>query len=120
MQDEELTHRIIGCCYEVMNELGTGFLESVYHNALLVALQEKEIDCKGKVPLEVKFRGVIVGIFEADILVEDRVILELKVAKETAPEHLAQLINYLKATGLKTGLVINFGKQSVEVNRVYG
>jgi GxxExxY protein len=120
MQDEELTRIIIGSCFEVMKELGAGFLESVYEKALLVALSQKGLKASQQVPLEVKFRGVVVGEFFADVLVEGRVILELKTVRTLAPEHQAQLINYLKATGIETGLLINFGNQRVDYRRCHG
>lgn len=119
MEDESLTYAIIGCCFEVMNELGPGFLESVYQNALFIALRTKGMECKVKVPLRVSFRGEPVGIFEADLLVENKVIVELKVAKALAPEHQAQLLNYLKATGVQTGLLVNFGNGKIETKRAY-
>ena len=105
----ELTRRIIGCFYDVYNELGFGFLESVYHNALLVALEEAGLSAASRVKLPVFFRGRQVGDFEADILVERAVILELKAAEALATEHDAQLLNYLKATPVEVGLLLNFG-----------
>ena len=119
MLHEELTEKILKACFEVINELGAGFLESVYEKALVVVLKEMGLKVRSQVPLNVNFRGVSVGDFFADIIVEDRVILELKAVKQLAPEHKAQLINYLKATGVDVGLLINFGNPKLEYKRFY-
>jgi GxxExxY protein len=118
MVKDDLTAKILGACFEVINELGSGFLESVYEKALLIALQERGLKAVSQTPVSVRFRGQVVGEFFADILVEDSIILELKATKALAPEHLAQVINYLKATGLETGLLINFGNQKLEYRRL--
>ena len=116
---EELTGKILSVCFEVMNELGSGFLESVYEKALLIALEQKGIKSQNQAPLTVKFRGKIVGEFYADILVEDKIILEIKAVRALLPEHQAQLINYLKATNKEVGLLINFGKPKLEYKRLH-
>lgn len=116
---EELTHKILEACFEVSNELGAGFLESVYQNALLIALRQKGLLAKSQFPLSVKFRGEVVGQFYADILVNDTVIVELKAVTALAPEHSAQVINYLKATGIEVGLLVNFGRPKVEFKRLH-
>ena len=113
----DLTQNILGACFEVMNELGAGFLESVYEKALLVVLRERGLAVQSQVPISVMFRGDKVGEFIADILVEGKVIIELKAAKAIAPEHQAQLINYLKATGIEVGLLVNFGPTKLEYRR---
>ena len=118
MQDHDLTEKILAACFEVINELGAGFLESVYEKALLVVLQENGLSAVSQSPIPVRFRNQTVGEFFADILVENRVLVELKATKSIAPEHLSQVINYLKATGLKTGLLINFGNQKLEYRRL--
>ncbi|MDW8241532.1 MAG: GxxExxY protein, partial [Acidobacteriota bacterium] len=115
---KELTEKIIAACIEVSNELGSGFLESVYERALLIALAEKGLTAQAQVPLQVVFRGHVVGEFYADILVERRVVIELKAAKALTSEHEAQLLNYLKATGIKVGLLVNFGKPRLEWRRL--
>ena len=112
-----LTRAIIGCAFQVSNELGAGFLESVYEKALLVALKDDGITAVSQKPIEVTFRGQPVGTFFADLLVEDKVLVELKAAKAIAPEHQAQIINYLKATGVEVGLLINFGNPKLEHKR---
>jgi len=119
MMYEELTQVVIAACFEVINELGTGFLESVYERALLIALGQKGISARAQVPLNVRFRGEIVGEFFADVLVEEKLILELKAVRMLLPEHQAQVINYLKATGIDVGLLVNFGNAKLEVRRLY-
>ena len=114
---EDLTGKILQACFEVSKELGSGFLESVYEKALLVALRQKDLQAAAQVPLLVKFRGVIVGDFYADILVEGKVLIELKAVRNLANEHYAQLLNYLKATNLEVGLLINFGNPKLEYRR---
>ncbi|MBP6738534.1 MAG: GxxExxY protein [Leptospiraceae bacterium] len=116
--EEELTEKIIGACIEVSNTLGAGFLESVYHRALLVELDRLEIKYESQAKLEVKYKGFIVGDFIADIIVENKVILELKVAKAITNEMQGQLMNYLKATSVKLGYVINFGNPKLEWKRI--
>ena len=110
----DLTRAVIGCAFEVSNELGAGFLESVYESAMLVALKETGISAESQRSIEVTFRGQTVGTFYADLLVEDKVIVELKAAKAIAPEHQAQVINYLNATGIEVGLLLNFGNPKLE------
>jgi GxxExxY protein len=119
MEREELTEEILGACFEVSNELGSGFLESVYENALLIALHQKGINAVSQEPIAVRFREKPVGQFFADLLVDGEVIVELKAVKSLAPEHLAQVINYLKATGLETALLVNFGNRKVEYRRLH-
>ncbi len=117
LQYGEITEKIIGCAFEVINELGAGFLESVYEKAFAIALQDKGLRVKCQHPIHVRFRQRIVGEFYADLIVDEKVIIELKVAKAIAPEHQAQTINYLKATGIEVGLLINFGNPKLEYKR---
>ena len=116
MKHSDLTGKIIECAYNVHNTLGFGFLESVYQNALLIELRKSGIQAEKEKPIKVHYDKQIVGDYIADIIVEDKVILELKAVKEIHPAHEAQLVNYLKATGIEVGLLINFG-QSVEISR---
>ena len=116
---EELSGAILGSCFEISNELGPGFLESVYEKALLVALRQKGLSARSQVPLAVFFRGENVGDFFADIIVEEKIILELKTCKALTPEHQAQLINYLNATKMNVGLLINFGTPKLEYKRLH-
>lgn len=114
MLHKELTERIIGICFDVMNELGVGFVESVYHNALVVALRDAGLQVESQVPMDVQFRGRVVGQFKADLVVENLVLVELKSVATILPEHKAQTINYLVASGLQVGLLINFGQSKVQ------
>lgn len=116
--DDKLTEVIIGCCYEVMNVLGTGFMEAVYKNALRVELTKKGLRVQTEVPLNVYYKGVNVGFYKADLIVENAVIIELKCCKSLAPEHSAQGINYLHASGMKIVLLVNFGNPTVDIKRL--
>ncbi|WP_429884958.1 GxxExxY protein [Geoalkalibacter halelectricus] len=118
MENEQITEKVLGACFEVMNELGAGFLESVYEKSLLIALRDKGLCAKSQWPIPVCFRKEPVGEFFADILVEHKFVVELKAVKNLAPEHLAQVINYLKATGLQTALLVNFGNAKLEYRRL--
>ena len=113
----QITHAIIGCAFDVINELGHGFLESVYENAMIVALEDSGILVESQKPIDVRFRGRPVGNFYADLLVEDRVIVELKAVAALTSAHQAQVINYLNATGCQVGLLLNFGKPKLEHRR---
>lgn len=117
MKHEELTATILKCCFEVSNELGAGFLESVYEKALVVALSQLGLSVQSQVALKVNFRGVIVGDFYADLIVENKVLLEIKAVSKLTPDHKAQVINYLNATGYQVGLLVNFGTARVEYFR---
>lgn len=119
LRHEEITRKIIEACYEVANELGAGFLESVYEKALLVAVEEKGLRAESQVPLKVAFRGRKVGEFYADVVVEGKVVVEVKAVKKLLSEHQAQVINYLKATGMEVGLLVNFGLPKVEIKRLH-
>jgi GxxExxY protein len=117
MLHEELSRKILQACFEVSNELGIGFLESVYENALLIALRQKGLRAEEQIDLQVRFRGVVVGDFSVGILVENKILLELKAVAALVKEHQAQLINYLKATGMEVGMLINFGNPKLEYRR---
>ena len=116
--DQELTEQIINCAFEVHNLLGSGFLEKVYENALLVELRRRGLKAEAQYGLTVSYKENTVGEYLADVVVEDRIILELKALDKINDIHELQLKNYLKATGIELGLLINFGK-SVEVRRKY-
>jgi len=105
----DVTDRVLCSFYNVYNRLGHGFLEKVYENALAYELAKQGVSCGQQVPLNVKYDDKIVGEYFCDLIVEDKVILEIKVATTLRPEHEAQLLNYLKATGIKVGLLLNFG-----------
>jgi len=115
----ELTSTILGSCFDVMNELGNGFLESVYKNALIIALSEKGLHLEIEQQFDVCFRGRKIGFYKADIVIEKLVILELKCCKILLPEHQAQVINYLAASGLPVGLLANFNNPKLEYKRLY-
>lgn len=108
---KEETDSIIAAFYEVYNTLGYGFLERVYQNALYLELQQRGFDCKAQYPIKVTFKGREVGEYYADILVNDCVILELKSVDMLLRQHELQLINYLKATDIEVGLLLNFGEK---------
>jgi GxxExxY protein len=116
MLNKEITEKIIKCFYTVYNTLGYGFLEKVYENALLIELSKAGINAEKQKPIKVYYDNTIVGEYYADIIVNDLVILELKAAEILIEEHEFQLINYLKATKIETGLLLNFGK-SPEIKR---
>ena len=116
---ENLTRQIIGHSYEVMNELGIGFLESVYHKAFEVALRSAGLDVQSEMPLNVSFRGQNVGNFRADLSIEQKVIVEVKVAEAIVGEHKAQVINYLCASDLLVGLIVNFGQAKIQTARLH-
>lgn len=107
----DLTEKIIGAFYAVYNELGHGFLESVYEESLVIALRELGLVMDRQVPIPVWFRGHKVGDFRADILVENSVLLELNSVRSLDPSHEAQLLHYLKATEIEIGLLLNFGER---------
>jgi len=113
-----LTERIIGAFYEVYNSLGYGFLEKVYENALCTELEHMSLTYEQQVPIGVQYRGRTVGEYFADLVVDKAVIVEVKAVKTVLPQHEAQLLNYLKATGIEVGLVLNFGPRAKVVRKV--
>lgn len=114
----QITERIIGCAFTVANALGHGFLEKVYENALAHELRKAALAVAQQRGVAVHYDGVVVGEYTADLLVEDAVIVELKAVKALEDAHLAQCLNYLKATGLELALLVNFGAPRVDVRRV--
>jgi len=114
----EITKNIIGCAYKVSNTLGIGFVEKVYENALVHLLRKDGLKVVQQYPIKVSFEGMIVGDFIADLLIEDRVLVELKAVSALVNEHTAQALNYLRASGLEICLLINFGKSKVEIKRL--
>jgi GxxExxY protein len=114
---EELTYKIIGQGMQVHRTLGHGFLEKVYENSLMVLFRKSGIFAEQQVPIKVVFEGVIVGDYFADILVDRKVILELKTCDRITDIHKAQALNYLKATGIDLALILNFGARSFEHHR---
>ena len=115
---DPLTATVIGCAYEVANTLGHGFLEKVYENALAHQLRKAGLDVVQQHPVNVYFDGIVVGEFFADIMINDTLIIELKSVNELAGVHTAQCLNYLRATCVKTCLLINFGKPRIDIRRI--
>ncbi len=113
-----LSKQIIGCALTVLHTLGTGFLEKVYENALVYELRKSGLAVSQQHPMVVRYNGTVVGEYTVDLLVEHIVLVELKVAKAIDEIHLAQCLNYLKATGLHLCLLLNFGKPRLEIKRI--
>ena len=118
MELNDITYAINGAIFEVNKVLGPGFLEKVYENALLYELKNRGLKSVCQAPITVNYKGQCVGEYFADILVEDRVIIELKTAKKIEKIHEAQLLNYLKATGIQVGLLVNFRYPKAEIKRL--
>jgi GxxExxY protein len=118
LEDKDITEKIIACAFTVHQKLGAGFAEKVYENAVIIELRKLGFDVKQQFPITVYYEGNQVGEFFADILVENKIVCELKAAQHLASEHEVQLVNYLAATGHNTGLLLNFGK-SVTVKRKF-
>ena len=115
---KKLVYDIVGCAMEVHSELGSGSLESVYEEALTVLFREKHVPYERQKNIKIKFREkYLEKEFCADLIVDEKVILELKAVENLKPVYEAQIINYLKATGLKAGLLISFGKEKLEWKR---
>jgi len=117
MEINDLTYRINGAIYEVSRELGAGFLEKVYENALMTEFTLQGLRAESQVPVKVEYKGAKVGDYCADIVVEEKVLLELKAVEFLNKSHEAQLLNYLKATGIKIGLLVNFTFPKAEIKR---
>ena len=113
----EITEKIIGCAYRVYNKMGFGFLESVYEKCLLIEFHKEGLRTDSQVPIKVYYNNEIVGIFVADILVEEVVIIELKSVGTLIKAHEIQLVNYLVATHKDVGLLLNFGEKGVDIKR---
>lgn len=117
MVNDDLTHTIIGCAYRVDNTMGHGFLEAVYEECMMIELRKHGIPVLQQHPIRVIYEGQVVGEFVVDLFVEPPVIVELKAVRTILQIHEVQLVNYLKATGIDLGLLINFGEEKVEVRR---
>jgi GxxExxY protein len=115
---KDLTSRILAAVFEVHNVLGYGFLENVYEKALLKELHLRGVPAEAQKEIKVRYKGDVVGSYFADVVVADEVLLELKAIEKLAGFHEAQVLNYLKGTGLKVGLLINFGREKVEFKRL--
>jgi GxxExxY protein len=118
-KDDPFTSKIIGLAIQVHSELGPGFLESIYHQALLLELLDAAIDFTSQAPLTVFYKERPVGSFHADLVIEQRLLLELKAVDSIVPVHEHQVVNYLKATGLDLGLILNFGRSTLQIRRKF-
>ena len=118
LQEEQISYAIQGCAFEVYRQLGCGFLEKVYEKALLAEFGLQELRAEAQVPIVVRYKNIVVGEYFADIVVEKRVILELKAQQQLHQASKAQLLNYLKATGLHLGMLVNFSFPKASVKRV--
>jgi GxxExxY protein len=116
--EKDISRSVIGAALRVSNSLGVGFLEKVYENALAIELRFSGHEVEQQRAIDVRYRGEIVGLYQADLVVDGCLVVELKVADALLPLHRAQCLNYLRATGLATGLVINFGRPHLEVRRI--
>ena len=119
MELESLIKKVIQCVYNVRLQLSSGFLETVYQKALLIELSKQNIQAEAEVPVDVYYDDSVVGEYRADIVVEKRIILEIKAIQHLLPVHEAQLVNYLTATKIDCGLLINFGGERLEIKRKY-
>lgn len=119
MLHKEITSKIIAAFYAVYNTLGYGFLEKVYENALIIELEKRGLTVRQQVPIQVYYEGKVVGEYFADLLVGDKVIVELKAVKEIIDAHEAQLVNYLKATNIEVGLLLNFGTEAKFKRKIF-
>lgn len=111
LKHKDITDKILNAFYEIYNELGFGFLESVYESALFIVLKEFGLNVERQKKINVNFRGVTIGEYRADLVVDKKVIIEIKAVKSLIPEHEAQLLNYLRSTDIEVGLLINFGQK---------
>jgi GxxExxY protein len=117
MKEDAITYNINGAVFEVNKVLGPGFLENVYEKALLHELNRRGLKARNQIPISVQYKEKVVGEYFADILVEDSIILEIKAVERLSGVHEAQILNYLKATGYKIGLLINFTYPKAEIKR---
>jgi GxxExxY protein len=118
MEINDITYSINGAVFEVNKILGPGFLEKVYENALLIELKNRGLKTESQVPITVLYKDNVVGEYLADLLMEDKVIVELKTVENLDKNHEAQLLNYLKATNLHVGLLVNFKKKKADIKRM--
>ena len=118
MEVNDITEKIIGCLYQVSNTLGCGFLEKVYENASGIAIAKSGLRVRQQFPIQVRYEGVVVGDYYADLLVEELVLVELKTVKAFDDVHIAQCLNYLRATGLPVCLLVNFYRPKLEIKRI--
>jgi len=118
LEIDKITEAVIGCAFDVSNTLGVGFLEKVYENALAFDICQKGLEIQQQHRIQVQYNGAVVGDYVEDLLVENCVLVEIKAVKELDDVHMAQCLNYLKATNMKVCLLINFGKKRVQIKRI--
>jgi len=118
LEEEELSYTIRSCVFEVYRQLGCGFLEKVYEKALFIELQSQGLQVEAQLPMEVQYKEEVVGEYFADLVVERSIILELKAQKQLPKEAKVQLLNYLKASGMRVGMLINFTFPKASINRI--
>jgi GxxExxY protein len=116
--EESVSQRVIGCAFDVSNTLGVGFLEKVYENALCVELRKNGLKFQSQKPIVVNYKGFQIGEYIADLVVEDKLLIELKALASLCSSHDAQVMNYLKATHLSVGLLLNFGRPKLGIKRI--
>lgn len=114
----DVTEKVLGASFKVLNTLGAGFLEKVYENALSIELRRNGLSVENQKVIRISYDGTIVGEYQADLVVNGKVIIECKAASNLDPVHEAQLINYLKASGIHVGLLINFGRPKLQYRRL--
>jgi GxxExxY protein len=114
----QITEKIIHCAFLVSNSLGIGFMEKVYENSMVIELRDFELSVQQQAPILVNYKNNLVGEYNADLLVENSILVELKAVKTLDDNHFAQCMNYLKATGFKICLLLNFGTKSVQIKRI--
>ncbi len=115
---KDLSYEIIGLAMEVHNKLGYAFLEKVYENALMILFRRNGVKAQQQASMSVYFEGEVVGTYFSDILVEDKIILELKALEKITNAHIAEMLNYLRATGLRLAIILNFGKSKLEYETI--
>ncbi len=116
---KDLSEKIIKCFYNVFDELGSGFLESVYEKSLMIELKKNSINAVNQKGINVYYKNELVGEYKSDIIVDNKILIEIKAVNKILPIHEAQIINYLKATKIKVGLLVNFGNKLEFIRRVY-
>ena len=119
MDTEQLIRQVIQCIYNARHKLPAGFLEIVYRNALYIELKKNQIPVETEVPIEIYYDDVVVGNYRADMIVGDRIIIEIKAVQALCQAHEVQLVNYLTATKIDNGLLVNFGGETIEIRRKY-
>lgn len=119
MDTEQLIRQVIQCIYNVRHKLPAGFLEIVYRNALYIELKKNQLPVETEVPIEIYYDDIVVGNYRADMIVGGRIIIEIKAVQALCQAHEVQLVNYLTATKIDNGLLVNFGGERIEIKRKY-